>query len=46
MGTNGNGKRNGWTYNEKTVKRNIENNHFVKNIRKKLVEEKLKKKYR
>lgn len=46
MGIIGNGKRNGWTFNEKSVKRNIENNHFVKKIRKKLMEEKLKKKFR
>jgi len=45
MGINGNGKRNGWTYNEKSVKRNIENNHFVKTVRKKLMEQKLKKKF-
>ncbi len=44
MVINENGNRNGWTYNEKSVKRNIENNHFVKNIRKKLMEQKLKKK--
>ena len=43
MGTNGNGKRNGWTYNSKTLKRDIENNEHIKNIRKKLMDKKLKK---
>ncbi|NVM36955.1 MAG: hypothetical protein HWN81_15270 [Candidatus Lokiarchaeota archaeon] len=45
MGINGNGKRNGWMYNEKAVKRNIANNQYVKTVRKKLMEEKLKKKF-
>jgi hypothetical protein len=44
MGINGNGKRSGWVYNKKTLKTNIENNQYVKNIRKKLMEEKLRKK--
>ncbi|UCD01828.1 MAG: hypothetical protein JSV23_02070 [Promethearchaeota archaeon] len=45
MGTNGNGKqRNGWTYNKKALKSSIENNKYVKNVRKKLMEEKLRKK--
>jgi hypothetical protein len=44
MGTNGNGKRNGWTYNKETLKNNIENNKFVKDVRQKLMEEKLRKK--
>lgn len=44
MGSNGNGNRNGYIYTKKTLKTNIENNKYVKNIRKKLTEEKLKKK--
>jgi hypothetical protein len=44
MGINGNGKRNGWTYNKETLKNKIENNKFVKNVRQKLMEEKLQKK--
>jgi len=44
MGTNGNGKRNGWIYNKKTLKSSIENNEYVKNVRKKLREEKVRKK--
>ena len=44
MGANGNGKRNGWTYNKNTLKDNIENNKYVRNVRQKLMEEKLKKK--
>ena len=44
MGVNGNGKRNGWIYNKKTLKENIENNKYVRNVRKKLMEEKLRKK--
>lgn len=43
MGTNGNGKRNGWIYKKKTLKSSIENNKYVKNVRKKLMEEKLRK---
>jgi hypothetical protein len=38
-----NGKRNGWTYNNKSLKENIENNEHIKKIRKKLMNEKLKK---
>jgi len=45
MGINGNGKRNGWTYNKKSLKNIIENNQYVKTVRKKLMEEKLKKKF-
>jgi len=45
MGVNGNGKRNGWTYNKKSLKHIIEKNNYVKNVRKKLLEEKLKKKF-
>jgi hypothetical protein len=44
MGTNGNGKRNGWTYNKETLKNSIKNNKFVKDVRQKLMEEKLRKK--
>jgi len=44
MGAKGNGKRNGWTYNKNTLKDNIENNKYVRNVRQKLMEEKLKKK--
>jgi hypothetical protein len=44
MGVNGNGKRNGWIYNKKTLKTSIEKNQYVKNVRKKLMEEKLRKK--
>ncbi len=46
MGVNGNGKRNGYSYDEKTLKNNIENNNYVKNVRKKLIEQKLKKKFK
>lgn len=42
MVANGNGKR--WTYNKTALKDNIENNKYVRNVRQKLVEEKLKKK--
>jgi len=45
MGTNHDGKRNGWKYKNNSVKTNIENNEYIKNIRKKLIEEKLKKKF-
>jgi len=38
-----NGKRNGYTYTNKAIRQNIEKNEFVKKIRKKLMEEKLKK---
>jgi hypothetical protein len=44
MVVNGNGKRNGWTYNKKTLKTCIANNQYVQNTRKKLMEEKLRKK--
>jgi len=37
-----NGKRNGYSYTSKSVKENIEKNEFFKDIRKKLVKEKLK----
>ena len=42
MGLNNNGKRDGWTYNNKSVKIRIENNEFVKNIRNKLMKERIK----
>ncbi|MHA1932147.1 MAG: hypothetical protein ACW96X_06380 [Promethearchaeota archaeon] len=45
MVTNHNGKRNGWRYNNNALKDNIENNIHIKNIRKKLMEEKLKKRF-
>ena len=38
-----NGKRNGYSYASKTVKKNIEKNEYFKDIRKKLMKEKLKK---
>lgn len=44
MGVTGNGKRNGWIYNQKALKTSIENNQYVRNTRKKLMEEKLRKK--
>jgi len=44
MGVNGNGKRNGWIYNKKTLKTCIDNNQYVQNTRKKLIKEKLRKK--
>jgi hypothetical protein len=43
MGINGNGKRNGWSYNNKTLKEIIENNKYVNKVRKKLMEKKLQK---
>jgi hypothetical protein len=43
MGTNHNGKRNGYSYNNISIKKNIEKNLHIKNIRKKLMEQKLKK---
>lgn len=39
-----NGKRNSWTYN-KSLKHNIENNEFVKKIRKKLIKDKWTKRF-
>ena len=38
-----NGKQNGYAYTDKSVKQRIENNEFIKNIRKKLIEERIKK---
>lgn len=43
MGINHNGKRNGWSINSISVKKNIENNEHIKKIRKKLLEKKFKK---
>jgi hypothetical protein len=43
MVSNHTGKRNGWQYNNSSVKNNIENNEHIKKIRKKLLEEKLNK---
>ena len=43
MKDNKKGKQNGYTYTNKSVKKQIENNEFVKNVRKKLMEERLKK---
>lgn len=45
MGTNHNGKRNGWIYNSSSLKKNIENNEHIRNIRKVLLEKKLKKQF-
>ncbi|MFW9784906.1 MAG: hypothetical protein ACFFFB_21680 [Candidatus Heimdallarchaeota archaeon] len=45
MGSSHNGKRNGWKYNNRSLKNNIEHNEHIKNIRKKLMEEKLKKSF-
>jgi len=46
MGTNHDGKRNGWSYTNNSVKTSIENNEHIRNVRKKLMEQKLKKKFR
>ena len=43
MRTNHNGKRNGFSYTSISAKKNIENNEHIKNVRKKLMEHKLKK---
>jgi len=40
-----NGRKNGYSYSNKSLKKNIENNEFVKTIRKKLMQEKLKKNF-
>ena len=45
MDSNHNGKRNGWRYNNNSLKNNIENNLHIKNIRKKLMEDKIKKRF-
>jgi hypothetical protein len=44
MDTYKNGKRNGYQYTNKSALQNIEHNEFVKKIRKKLMEDKFKKK--
>ncbi len=36
-------KQNGYTYTNQSVKGRIDNNEFVQNVRKKLIEERLKK---
>jgi hypothetical protein len=46
MVSNHTGKRNGWNYTNNSVKKNIENNGHIKKIRKKLLEEKLNKKFK
>ncbi len=43
MKDNKKGKQNGYTYTNKSVKTRIENNEFVKTVRKKLMEERVKK---
>ena len=43
MRDNKKGKQNGYTYTNKSVKTRIEKNEFVKNVRKKLLEERTKK---
>ena len=43
MRDNKKGKQNGYAYTNQSVKTRIENNEFVKNVRKKLIEERLKK---
>ncbi len=43
MGLYNNGKRNGVTYNNKSLKHRIENNQHVKQVRKELLKKKLKK---
>ncbi|MBY8988622.1 MAG: hypothetical protein KGD61_09230 [Candidatus Lokiarchaeota archaeon] len=43
MKDNKKGKQNGYTYTNQFVKTRIENNEFVKNVRKKLMDERLKK---
>ena len=43
MRDNKKGKQNGYTYTNQSVKTRIDNNEFVKNVRKKLMEGRLKK---
>jgi hypothetical protein len=43
MYNNHNGKRNGWKFTNNSVKSGIKKNNHIKNIRKKLMEQKLKK---
>ncbi|MFX0057337.1 MAG: hypothetical protein ACFE85_09140 [Candidatus Hodarchaeota archaeon] len=40
-----NGKQNGYSYANKSLKKSIDNNDFVKNVRKKLMQERLKKNF-
>ncbi len=42
MRENKKGKQNGYTYTNQSVKARIDNNEFVKNVRKKLIEGRLK----
>lgn len=46
MGLYNNGKRDSWTYSNKSLKNKIDNNEFVKSIRSKLMKEKLKKHFK
>jgi hypothetical protein len=43
MRDNNKGKQNGYSYTSNSVKKRIENNEFIKEIRKKLIQERLKK---
>ena len=43
MGYYKNGKKNSYTYSNGSLKKEIDNNEFVKNVRKKLMEKRLKK---
>ena len=43
MKGNNKGKQNGYAYTNQSVKTRIDNNEFVKNIRKRLMEERIKK---
>ena len=43
MQENNKGKQNGYAYTSNSVKQRIENNEFIKKIRKKLIQERIKK---
>jgi hypothetical protein len=43
MRDNNKGKKNGYVYTSNSVKQRIENNGFIKEIRKKLIQERIKK---
>lgn len=43
MHNNHDGKRNGWRFTNNSVKSSIEKNNHIKNVRKRLMEQKLKK---
>jgi len=43
MRDNNKGKQNGYAYRSNSVKQRIENNEFIKEIRKKLMQERIKK---